>query len=417
MAVVTQTVTCEVCDTKTLVKFQVGTLKEYPIHYSCPTCLTNIYGEIINHNDEWLEYNLNNATNKSGFDGDYILVLSGEFPSIKITKFTEETFLASAFSPFIRYAPHGKIEMYEILQGMLPSFINKEWKIIERIANLYFNKRDEYIEKEINKLRESPNITISPYEKDSSVSKLITTVFRTLSAIKPISEYSAESLSTTLKEISNQSPSEFLEFLNYYTEDDLLHIQKQLFSLFNSFINHYRYLLPVIYFEALNKDIEKIKHIEGLNTVSLEKLDRLYQNTYETLLENSNLIMMFDNLVVRGSVNNFNSSINVGRGQIRTINDFKKLTKGQKLKYLSDSSNKLSVIFQKSLDTKLRNPIGHNNYTYDPNTQLIKFNSIYENQSPYELYLIEFAYKCFESIKINLLIWDLIFLIKELKKN
>ncbi|WP_459500517.1 hypothetical protein [Bacillus sp. C1] len=420
MAVNTQVVTCEVCNTKTLVKFQVGTLNQYPVHYSCPTCLTNIYGDIlIHHGEGYIEFKLNNAKNEDQGKEEYILVLSGEFPSIKIVKSTEDTFHASLFSPFIRYSPHSEDERrkYQILHGFLPEFINAEWKMIERIAHLYFNDQERYLESEVNKLRKSPKITISPYEKDSSVSKLVTTVFRELSSSKPLLESPSESLSDQLNAISKDNKEAYLKLLDFYTRNDLLKIQKELFSLFNAFINHYRYLVPVIYLENMDRKIEEIKYQEGLTTVSLEKLDRLYQNTYETLLENSTLTMMLDNLIVRGSINSMNPSITVRKKPVRNIHDFQSLTKGQKLAYLSDKNNVFSQIFQESLDTKLRNPIGHNNYSYDPNSQLIKFHSNYANQAPKQLYLIEFANKCFQSIKINLLIWDMTVLISKLIKE
>lgn len=417
MAVYTQVVTCEVCKTKILVKFQIGSLNQYPVHYSCPTCLTNIYGDILIHDEEgYLEFKLNNATNEDQGDEEYILVLSGEFPSIKMIKSTKDTYKATLFSPFIRYAPHGKgiLKRYQTLQNILPKFVDDEWKVIERIANLYFNNQDKYIENEVNKLKKSPNIIISPYEKDPSVSKLITTIFRYISSFKPLLESPIEYLSGKLKETSTNNKEVYIELLKYYSRDDLLSIQRELFSLFNAFINHYRYLVPVIYLEAMEKDLQEIKHFEGLNTVSLEKLDRLYQNTYETLLENSSLIMMLDNLIVRGSINNMNPSIRVRNKPVGNINDYKTLTKGQKLKYLSDKTNKISQTFQIALDTKFRNPIGHNNYSYNPNSQLIKFHSINENQDPQELYLIEFADKCFQSVKINLILWDVSVLLREL---
>ncbi|MFS0752463.1 hypothetical protein [Oceanobacillus sp. 1P07AA] len=420
MAVRTQIVSCDVCNTKTLVKFQVGILNQYPVHYSCPECLTNIYGEIyINQEEGGIEFKLNNATYEFEGEEEYILVLSGEFPSIKIIKSTEETYRAALFSPFIRYSPHSEEEMnkYQILFNFLPEFIDYEWKLIERVAHLYFNGKDEYIENEVNKLRESSKLTMGPFEKVSSVNKIITAVFRELSSKEPLIDSQMKSLPDKLDSISQKNSTNFLELIDFYTREDLVKLQKELFSLFNTFINHYRYIVPVIYLEAIGRNIEDIKFHEGLNNVSFERLDRLYQNAYETLLQNSTLPLLLDNLIVRGSINSMNASIKVRKKPVKNIQDFQSLTNGQKLTYLSDNNNVLSKIYQEALDTKLRNPIGHNNYSYDSNSQLITFHSNYENQGPKQLYLIEFAYKCFKSMKISLIVWDLSVLISKLIKE
>ncbi|MEK4459655.1 hypothetical protein [Paenibacillus sp. FSL R10-2748] len=420
MAVVTQIVTCEVCDTKTLVKFQVGILNQYPIHYSCPTCLTHIYGDIIHHEEEGrIEYKLNNASHSSKGNEEYILVVSGEFPSSKIVKSNEETFKAAMFSPFIRYSPHENREVYkyEVLVQTLPNLIEYEWKMIERIANLYFNNQDRFLEGEVDKLRESPRLILSSFEKDSSVSKLITTVFRELSSTNPLIPITIENVAIQLKTLSQDNNQAYVELLQLYSLDDLLKIQQELFSLFNAFIAHYRYLVPVIYMEAIERRIEDIKDYEGLNTVSFERLDRLYQNAYETLLENSTLTLMLDNLLIRSSVHSMNTRISVRRQEVVNLHDYKGLTKGQKLGYLLDNANILSHIFSIPLDKDLRNPIGHNNYSYDPNSQLIQFHSNNPNRAPKELFLIEFADKCFQSIKINLLLWDITVLMRKLIKE
>jgi hypothetical protein len=420
MAIVTQIVTCEVCETKTLVKFQVGILNQYPIHYSCPNCLTYIYGDILHYEDEGrIEFKLNNASHSSDGEEEYILVVSGEFPSSKIVKSDEETYMAALFSPFIRYSPHDDREVYkyEMLVQSLPDLIKHEWGMIERIANLYFNNQDRYLEGEVDKLRKSPRLILSPYEKDSSVSKLITTVFRELSSTNPLIAVPIEDVAKQLETISQDNNQAYVELLQSYSLNDLLKIQKELFNLFNTFIAHYRYLVPVIYMEALERKIEDIKYHEGLNTVSFERLDRLYQNTYETLLENSTLPLMLDNLLVRGSIHSMNPAISVRKQRVVNLHDYKTLTKGQKLGYLSDNSNVLSQIFGIPLDKDLRNPIGHNNYSYDPNSQLIQFNSNYSNHVPKELFLIEFADKCFQSIKINLMLWDLTVLMRKIIKE
>ncbi|ATF15797.1 hypothetical protein A616_28750 [Brevibacillus brevis X23] len=417
MPVVKQVVTCEVCETKTLVKFQVGNLQQYPVHYSCPICLTHIYGDILNYHDERrVEYHLHNATHENGEIAQYILVVAGEFPSIKIVPYTEETYKAALFSPFIRYSPHNEedVHMYDFLIGFLPELIKLDWKKVERIANLYFNNQDKYLEGEIDKLRTSPRFILSPYEKDSSVSKLVTTVFRKIGSKNPLTSVTIDDVIQRLETIPQTQQSSYMELLQYFSISDLVHVQKDLFNLFNTFIAHYRYLVPVIYLEALGRDLDSIKMYEGINTVSFERLDKLYQNTYETLLEHSTVAFMLDNLFVRGSIHSINSSITVGRHRVASLDDYQQLTKGQKLKYLADNSNLLSPVFGVALDHTLRNPIGHNDYTYDPNNQLIQFHSTNPNLQPKLMFLIEFADKCYQSMKINLLLWDITVLLKKL---
>ncbi|WFB59687.1 hypothetical protein [Paenibacillus sp. BR1-192] len=420
MAVNNVVVKCDVCEIKVLIKFQVGILDQYPVYYSCPSCSTNIYGNIlIIRKENRLDFQLHNATYEGGMDGEYILVLSGEFPSFKMLPFTKETLMITSFSPFIRYSPHSDQakHAYDVLVQLLPSFIDDEWRKIERIANLYFNDKETYLESEIEKLRKSPRIDMSPYEKDSSVSKLVTTIFRSMSSNNPLQNITMTDLDQRLSVIKQTNLNSYEELIQFFSVEDLLYIQKELFSVFNEFANHYRYLSPVVYLEGMGRQLSELENHEGLNTVSFDRLDRLYQNMYETLLGNSTISIMLDNLIVRGAINSMNPSIIRGRNSAGNLQDYISLTKGQKLNYLSDNDNVISHVFAGPLSNDLRNPIGHNSYSYDPNTQLITFRSNRNSQPPRRMYLIEFADKCFQAMKINLMLWDLTVLIKKLIKE
>jgi hypothetical protein len=318
--------------------------------------------------------------------------------------------LFTSISPFLKHTPRGESaeEIYTRIQRIIPTIVEKDWRIIERIANLFFNGKVEYIEKEIDKLRISPNFNISDFELPRSVKDLVATIPRSFNQFNNIYKVS---IADIFLDISNQrakDESNYISFLDSFNQNGMEQILKSTFEIINSFIKNYRLFLPIVYLEGNSEDLEEIKEFEGLTTVSIDELDKFYLFAYESLIECSELLIVIDNYINKGNHEIYPIIDIKNFPKLKGQSDFRKLTKGNRLKVLSHAHNKISSIISDYLKPSLRNAIGHNDYYYEQNTQKIQYNNS-------ELYLIEFANICYQLIKISVYIWDIGFEFMKLK--
>ena len=78
---------CEVCNTVTLVRIQIGWLDSHPIRYNCGNCDILISG-IANFDQKKIDYNLSfqNAIRVDETEAEYYIEISGELLTKKVEK-------------------------------------------------------------------------------------------------------------------------------------------------------------------------------------------------------------------------------------------------------------------------------------------------------------------------------------------
>ncbi|MEK4228593.1 hypothetical protein [Solibacillus sp. FSL H8-0538] len=391
-------------------KFQEGQLDKYPIYFNCPVCLTRNSGEIKRLPDRWdIKIDNVNIIEDYNFKPEFLIILSGEFPATKMLlhEDSQEFNLFTSISPFLKHRP-SDLDTFTRLQNIIPAIVENDWRIIERITNLFFNNREEFIEQEITKLRVSPYFNIQEYELPRSVRDLVATIPRSFNQFNNIYNMSVEDIFKTISIQRTKNESNYISFINSFTEDDISQILKRAFEIINNFIKNYRFFLPVIYLEGNSEDLDAIKEFEGLTTVSIDELDKFYLFAYESIMECSELLLIIDNYVNKGSHEIFPKMKFNKFPPLNNLSDYRKLTKGNRLKVLAHKDNTISTIISMNLEANLRNAIGHNNYKYEQNSQKIAYKGS-------EIYLIEFANICYQLLKIATYIWDVGFEFMNLK--
>ena len=115
---------CQVCNTITRVRLQVGLLKTHPIVITCGCCGISLKGDVeIGQDEPSLHFTFENADimtdTDSSINYDYYVECSGEFPTSKLKEdkrphvnpFVE----GNPISPFIRFCTIGDYKAFRDL--------------------------------------------------------------------------------------------------------------------------------------------------------------------------------------------------------------------------------------------------------------------------------------------------------------
>ncbi|SDP38047.1 hypothetical protein [Halobacillus aidingensis] len=389
---------CDVCNTVTLLKYQIGYLSSYPISYKCGKCGVTIFGEIT-LNQEEADHNLTlqNATliykeKEIGF----IVQISGEFLAKKITKCTPENYESALFSPFITESANmwGEIENFKERNNDFLYLINNEWGKVKRIYELYSNSNRQFFIKEVRKILN--NQTDTPLEKQShfikAINKILFLMFSPITTSNGHHKLLTDILSKEIRAIFIKDKEKLRDFLNvnisYFAS-----YESKILDLFERFTKIYNFIIPIFSLnfreELTDADLVQL----GLTTTSFEDIKHFYIDCYETIIESSHILIGLDNLKVRNDYRRMRDLKDFPK--IKTIDDYSKIrNKGNKIKVLSSEETFANLII-KPLDNDIRNSIGHNSYKVEKDSQLISFYSNKGNIDK-ELYLVEFAQYCFE---------------------
>lgn len=411
-------VKCEVCQSVTMLKYQIGWLKRYPLSYKCGKCGITIYGEVnLNHEEVTHALKINNAQLLDHHvESNFILQISGEFLTEKMLKTTKENYISSLFSPFIKEGSMSMGERFEEFKERNLQFlylIDNEWGVVKRIYELYFDSNFSYLSSEIRKIlndhKEFPLTGNAGYTK--ALHRIFLLMF---SPIITVNGYYSEISKKIYNELSNflsTNVENFKELLEFFSQD-FKRFESKILSLLEYFINIYKYLIPIFSLEfrrnpLTKEDIERL----GLTTVSFEELKNFYVDGYESLIDISHLVVALNNLKYRNDFIKM-KEISTFKNNICTLNQYiyDMRNKGNKLYFLEESEF-FGTLINKSLDNDIRNAIGHNTYIVDKNSQIITFKS-FNNKDKKELYLIEFAQYCFNIFFSLINMMELIYQLK-----
>ncbi|PKH10544.1 metal-binding protein, partial [Planomicrobium sp. MB-3u-38] len=153
--VVTGDYQCNVCDSITRIRVQLGWLENYPVRIKCGNCNISIFGNVyLDQQNGGYSINLKNVTTfKEAKNPDYLIEVSGELLTEKIRPYIEE--LDTLFSPFFKNGIFSMGESIGEFKQRTNRFLDKienEWPTIKRINELWFNGNHNYLPKEIHRL-------------------------------------------------------------------------------------------------------------------------------------------------------------------------------------------------------------------------------------------------------------------------
>lgn len=405
---------CDVCGKITKIRVQLGWLENYPVRIKCNECRTSIFGNVsLNPHKGEFRINLKNVKKiTDDANPDYIIDVSGELLTKKIRKYSNS--VENLISPFIKDGV-SKMGMDAVgdfksnVIGFLMS-INHKWPTVKRINELWLSQNDKYLRDELHKILDK---TVYPADNQWELLRAVHTVNYNFTA--PISKErfskNAEFIFSQLEKIQKQEKShrQFIDLALHF-RNQLNDFEERIFIVTNKFVEKFPMLIPVIGLEYYKNQDNKAKAMQemGLTTVDFEDIKDFYIDTFEDLGDIFDLIVAFENLIVRSDFKLMDPNINKA---IKTLEDYSKMQKkGKKLEFI-DSLDVFKDLFMSKVDSKLRNAIGHRSYKYDVNTQKIVYapSGKMDSDNLESIYLTEFTYECLQLFRSCLAIGELIY--------
>lgn len=399
---------CDVCGSIIDLKWQIGYLKKSVFRVNCGRCKTVIEGTLYTNDNPGFSYEIKNATEikaKLDFDCDYIIPISGEILTEKMRN-GDEQFKPT---PFINIVSLVGVEKFSIFNARFLNGMNQIEKLknkCDRINELYVNKEYKYLKKMITEdfnvkrkkwdtrkiLEEKYNIDLKFYNSFVNPKKYLILkekIFKNYKKIKAISKLDYENL---------------LNFL----ENDVDKFEKRIRDILNLFLENYNSFIPVLLLEYVDKiKINEIYDKYAITTVHFEDVRNLYLRIYENIIDVSTVFVGLNNIMYRGNYQKIDDTI---INKKNTIQDYKEMSKGNKIKYLTQ--NEIFNLLIPKFDKDIRNAIGHEDIEYDTFSQKLKYDDK-------EMYLMEYVFNIWKCYELCLLMYDLVLNIKLdiLRKN
>ncbi|MGL4741256.1 MAG: SEC-C metal-binding domain-containing protein [Sarcina sp.] len=384
---------CDVCDTITRIRVQAGWLEKHPIRYKCGECGISINGEIL-FNQETLKisYDFKNATEVVGPKALFFIEASGELATRKMEMIQES--LHFRLTPFLT-ANFSMGESMGVFKNVFNSILNvkeNEWDRYKRIFELYEIENTHYLVKEINNI-----LPKNIYPCDNELEVVRAVHFLIFKSFNKLFVKNLEDIFDCGKHFLNLDSKEVKKMIEYFSKNNnmLKKFRIKIFEILDNAMNIFNYLIPALGVEYYESEINYEKL--GMVTCSFDDLKQFYMDTYEALGDIVLMPVGLDNIYYRKNFETLDQNKNE---KLKTLSNLKNTKfKGVKFSFFESNEyliNKANI----KVNNRLRNAIGHNDYTYDSITQEILY--VPDSSRPNKIekiYLLEFAVECINLIR------------------
>ena len=436
---VNQGIECDVCKTKINLRFQVGLNKSEFIKFLCPECgipiecsiiilLNNTTVNCITKDGKLFDSSIKNAKFIDCFaEADYSIQCSGIYFTYKDIQNPHKSLLLSNTFEHNLLSPFMQCNIYMGSENLMKfqTHVKKIYYALdnvnqfEKINALYYSNNKYYLN-EINNIRIKQNL-----EKisDDDISKVYSLYFFSISYLKLfIKEGEFNSINTNIINdiniIKKNNLVEFINLLNYFfVDNDFINkYQQKINKTINNYIEKFKYFIPAIGLEYLSSKYKNGNNISNdildnytIRTATFNDIKSLYLETYENVIEVYDILVALNNINHRNNFDKFNNFSNMKNSipnkikknpnlQVSSFKEFGKLNKGLKLYYIDEGE--LFDKYMPILESKFRNSIGHESWSYDLKTQMINYTDNQNNVFNYSF--LEYSYQCY-SIFVKLI--------------
>lgn len=358
---------CQVCGAIIRIRFQVGYLKQHPVHVACGRCFTSLNGFVkIGQDEPSLEYNFENADTVSPVDkADYIVECSGEFPTMKPSSEDFDLETGYILSPFMRYSRNSRYEEFSKTISTLNRF-EERWPQYKRILGLFDRGDRKFLLDEIWKILPQEQFQCRNDFEISRAVHMIEVMYFIGTLRKDI--ISDLSFSRSVLQLPPEQISLLIDFLNAHPGYSLKELQSSVYKIYDEFMSLYPNLIPAIFLQYCEEGAIDFK-TEGTTTSSFDTIRQFSLDTYETL---GNL------LIIPVALNNIKYRNDYSRcatidGQSKTLEEYCGFRKKSKRYQYCDSTELYTKELRVIINTDLRNAIGHNDFKYNTVTQEIVY--------------------------------------------
>lgn len=404
------TLKCSTCGNKIRIRYQVGCINPMIVREGCRKCGKLIKGT-IDQKSELFDFG-SDEFDSSYTETNQTISISTELPIPK--KANQNGF--APLTPFMALVPimggFEKIKKFGYEIKSLQNFYDDNFDNFSLLNELLQNDSINYLLEEAKKkFRNSLSLEFDGFDEYSSVvNEVINDFFKHIETNYYKQNYRDVILSdifepnktkiSDLRDLSTQ--------LNQYI--DLKAEYRKGVALINRFLTHIKSFLPVVVL-AYNNDYTKEYGDElKITTFDFLELKELYVEQFEFLTRLSSLHFGLLNLAERNDFDDFGII-----PDCNILEDYQKKDNGSK-KEVIKKANVLNDYFINTLNSQIRNGLGHLKTKYDPVTHEITYYPYKDkakiNRSK-SIYLIDFAYLVFQQI---LKVRDTLFLIQKFGK-
>lgn len=398
---------CQVCGSITRIRLQVGWQDEHPIVIACGKCGISLIGKVnIGQNTLGVSFSFDNANIVDDSEAEYLVECSGEFPTKKMCEDVHDFDI----SPFIRnQARMQSSDGYEQFRKNV-SILNRtvqRWAEYKRVFELSQNANTEYLIQEVKKIIPE---NIVPGRNKLEILRAVHMV-EVVGFISPLRNdiISDITVSNSVLKLDFEQITELIEYLDSHDGYSLKEMQSSIYKVMGEFLDVFKYLVPA-YVIQFYKD-GKINYIqEGSTTSSFDLVKQFYLDAYETLGNLLILPIALNNIKYRNDYKIVNPMIE--KKEV-SLNQFLELPKATRYHFCNPKEVYTDYLHV-TVNSKLRNAIGHNDVEYDSTSQQIVYiPDPKKRMKKRTSYLLEFENEALHMFQAILAIDELLYRIKE----
>lgn len=401
---------CKICGTTIRLREQIGYF-DRQIDIYCPSCNTHFSGGLkVLPNGEGTKYEIENLIklDKDVFDG-FVFELSSEFLTRKADK---NTGVFVGLSPFMRHNTVFEDDDKPSKMSVLLEYSKHTEYIAEKIVTLSTLFNNGNFDLIINNLKTEDDKWIK-FHREQYTFETIKNEGDVLIAMKhyltgalrnSMTDFSSDVFNNVvieLNRLSEKKEKDIIYFVKYLNKTDFFKSYINKFSKYiHDYMIYFNHLIPVIH--SYNKLNEIDLNTEGITTVSIERLSRLYADGYELLCDFIDVVAGLENTEKYGAYDNFGGGRSSFSDKIHSY-------RSKIIKYNDslDPDSVFSTGFIGLLDNTIRNAISHNDVEIKGLEQIVVFNDNHNGKhKEVSLYFVEFAKKCIDVYNAVLVLWE-----------
>ena len=408
-------VRCEVCKKVTQVKIEVSKCSvRYPVYVPCKNCNTLFYGEYIQDNEK-VECGINfiNAQDVSGVPilPDYQGIITGDFISDKIKDITNPSHQIT-FPKWMAFKDRIGMKNYNDLFYNVNYLSNiKDQGIFEwaRVLNLWFNKNYVYLAEQLEYFLDANknNIPLNNEKQYLSALRRLTSKVTIGFFFNNEHERFFQQTKKNLSCMYIKYPDKTKRFIKELGKEDLfICLEKHIYERIKDFAAYIPDMIPIFSLLFLSEEERQLlldtNSEYGTFTTSFERMKQLYIDCFETAVKTLVIPIGLENILKRGDYNNFNDR------KVNGLDKFLKLDKAFDKIQLLNNANCFAPRLKENLNNKLRNSIGHCDYSVDNFKQ-----SICYDKGRKQMSLCNVTYLCYNIGLYLMEVFDVITLLHE----
>jgi hypothetical protein len=244
-----------------------------------------------------------------------------------------------------------------------------EWPTVSRANQLWLGGQYDYLREELRPLL---NNKVFPADKGleylrgiHQLNLLFTIPIHDSDQFEAVTEF----LWSEFRSLVSNHKSEMISLARTYSENGILKdYSRRFLNVMERIVTHFRHLIPVFGLRFYNGNERSNAESKGMTTATFDELKQFYIDCYEDGAEMLLPLAALNNLKHRGDSN----AMRPIRRDVATLNDFSKLSKGNRIQFFDDGED-FDWIIRECFAAGIRNAIGHSSYEYDVASQVITY--------------------------------------------